>query len=312
MVIAAYAARGACRCSLIPIAAIILLWFSLRRIDLAGKLVLRTLLIPFLLVGAMSLLYFQLDLFMAVWRILPKPPLTAFPTRCPRITVAFLVSEAVLTVHMPPSGMGDWKSSDRPPLQSGAVLAQYPFMPRPRELGYTILSVILQSLWVCGLWLLLTALRLNSKAVSWALLTCAFSGFVFTNSFFVWPKLLAASYLLGFFALLFSGRLRRRSQNGVFLSVVGAMLVTFSLLSHGGTIFAFIGAIGAAAVFRTPMGLKHLLLAASVSFVLYLPWVGYQKFYDPPGDRLLKFHLAGVEHVDPRPFSEPSQIPTGK
>ncbi len=288
---------------LIPIAAIVLLWSSLRRIDFAGKLVLQTLLVPFSLVGAMSLLVISVGLVYGGLEDPSKIAANRFSHPLPPDNILpFRVSEAVRTAHMPPSGLGDWKSSDRPPLQSGAVLAQYPFITRPRELGYTILSVILQSLWLCALWLLLTALRLNSKAVTWALLMCAFSGFVFTNSFFVWPKLLAASYLLGFFALLFSGRLRRASQNGFFLSIVAAMLVTFSVLSHGGTIFALLGAIGAASAFRTPVALKHLLLMAGVSFALYLPWIGYQKFYDPPGDRLLKFHLAGVEHVDLRTF----------
>ena len=38
--------------------------------------------------------------------------------------------------------------------------------------------------------------------------------------------------------------------------------------------------------------------------LVYLPWTLYQKFYDPPGDRLLKLHLAGIYNVDSRPFSE--------
>ena len=33
------------------------------------------------------------------------------------------------------------------------------------------------------------------------------------------------------------------------------------------------------------------------------PWAAYQKFYDPPGDRLLKWHLAGAVDVDDRSFT---------
>lgn len=33
-----------------------------------------------------------------------------------------------------------------------------------------------------------------------------------------------------------------------------------------------------------------------------LPWTIYQKVYDPPGDRLLKWHLAGVTELDSRPL----------
>ena len=39
-------------------------------------------------------------------------------------------------------------------------------------------------------------------------------------------------------------------------------------------------------------------------FVVLLPWVLYQKVYDPPGNRLLKWHIAGVIDVDSRGFLE--------
>ena len=35
--------------------------------------------------------------------------------------------------------------------------------------------------------------------------------------------------------------------------------------------------------------------------MLLLPWSAYQKFYDPPGDRLIKMHLGGIVPLDPRP-----------
>jgi hypothetical protein len=52
-----------------------------------------------------------------------------------------------------------------------------------------------------------------------------------------------------------------------------------------------------------PWHFKRLLAAGAVCAAVYLPWTLYQTFFDPPGDRLLKFHLAGVEQVDSRPFS---------
>ena len=33
---------------------------------------------------------------------------------------------------------------------------------------------------------------------------------------------------------------------------------------------------------------------------MYSPWLAYQRFYDPPGDRLLKLHLGGQETIDSR------------
>lgn len=34
--------------------------------------------------------------------------------------------------------------------------------------------------------------------------------------------------------------------------------------------------------------------------VAYVPWMAYQAFYDPPGNVLIKMHLAGLEPDDPR------------
>jgi hypothetical protein len=39
-----------------------------------------------------------------------------------------------------------------------------------------------------------------------------------------------------------------------------------------------------------------------VTVGLALPWLAYQRFYDPPGNRLVKWHLAGVVAVDDRSF----------
>ena len=39
-------------------------------------------------------------------------------------------------------------------------------------------------------------------------------------------------------------------------------------------------------------------------FCFYLPWILYQKIYDPPGDRLLKWHLAGYIYPTPRSFPQ--------
>jgi len=52
------------------------------------------------------------------------------------------------------------------------------------------------------------------------------------------------------------------------------------------------------------VALQSLAVIAVTAFALYLPWILYQKFYDPPGDALLKFHLAGEAKLDHRTFLE--------
>ena len=49
---------------------------------------------------------------------------------------------------------------------------------------------------------------------------------------------------------------------------------------------------------------KTILYCLTLLFVVLLPWVLYQKVYDPPGNRLLKWHIAGVIDVDSRGFLE--------
>jgi hypothetical protein len=48
--------------------------------------------------------------------------------------------------------------------------------------------------------------------------------------------------------------------------------------------------------------LKTMLYGAGTALALYLPWMVFQSFVDPPGNRLLKWHLAGVIDVDGRSF----------
>src|SRR5690606_32261928 len=87
---------------------------------------------------------------------------------------------------------------------------------------------------------------------------------------------------------------------GVLLGASAAL----AMLGHGSTAFVLIGmALSALLLWRWASW--RLLAAAMAAFaVLYLPWMAYQKFADPPGDRLVKWHLAGVQEVDPRPLGE--------
>eukprot|EP01035_Chromulina_nebulosa_P043316 gene43316-58662_t len=47
--------------------------------------------------------------------------------------------------------------------------------------------------------------------------------------------------------------------------------------------------------------LRSQLLPAALTFTLLaLPWLAYQRLYEPPGNRLLKWHLAGAVAPDTR------------
>lgn len=281
------------------------IWFS-KRLDQASRGILKSLLAPALLVAAASLLVTTAGFAYGGMRTPLETAWTRFSHPLPPDNmIPYLFADAVRSGTIPKPLIGDWESSDRPPLQSGIFLSQTPYSLPPRPLAYEILGIISQSLWIFALWLFLTALQVDQRAIALALAVCLFSGFVFANTFYVWPKLLSASYTLGAFAILLSrglaGALRRGSKP---VAITTGALLAFGLLAHGGSIFAILGFIAAAPVLRRRFSYRSLALIAGSALLAYLPWFLYQKVYDPPGDRLLKYHLAGVKTVDPRPFGQ--------
>jgi len=72
------------------------------------------------------------------------------------------------------------------------------------------------------------------------------------------------------------------------------------LLAHPGSVFSA-PAILALLIARTRLFTwRQAIVAAALVFLAFLPWTLYQKYYDPPGNRLLKMHLAGVMEPDAR------------
>jgi hypothetical protein len=199
--------------------------------------------------------------------------------------------------------LGDWLSSDRPPLQTALILALEPVV-KDWPMDYEIASVILQCLWIFATWLLLRAFRISQLSTALVILTIYLTGFALVNSFFVWPKLLAAVYTLAFaipILALLRGNFRRRSW---LLRILSAFLLACGLLSHGGTLFSVLG-IGLFMLAGLRLSLiRESCLIGLIALAFYAPWIGYQKFIDPPGDRLLKWHLAGMEKPNNIPAFE--------
>lgn len=204
-----------------------------------------------------------------------------------------LLADAVYSGHIAKPMVGDWLSSDRPPLQAGMALWHYGWTHGNRDLAYQVLGTIWQLTFLAGLWAYLDTAGVNVGVTGLALIVSLFSGFTFVNSFFVWPKLLPVAFLLIMLAYLFTGRyyLSRTSwRAGVAVGAAAA----FAMLCHGGSIFGLLGIGIATLLLRRVPSPRFLLAAAAAAILLYLPWSLYQKYYDPPGDRLLKMHLAGV------------------
>lgn len=207
----------------------------------------------------------------------------------------------------PPSPLfSHWLSSDRPPLQTGIVLLHRPLLFWTNfDRSYQSLSTILQCAWIPALWALMRASHFSSRQLAVVLTCCIGSGFFLFNSLFVWPKLLAGSFLLVALALLVSIReAQRRPTIAETATMAGA--AGLALLSHGSAIFTLL-VMPLLLVSRWSWPKARSIVVGCLVFLLLLaPWVAYQKLYDPPGDRLPKWHLAGVgiEAPDPRPLGQ--------
>ncbi len=190
--------------------------------------------------------------------------------------------------------LGDWLSSDRPPLQVGLVLLWYPLFD-DSNLFYQVFSSWLQALVLLPIILILR--DVNYKLVVWGVLAVSLTSLIVVHTLFVWPKLLSLSFLLvGFYLLYQQGEFNKKFC--VIRSIAIGLTFSLAMLSHGGAVFAIVTLMIIYAVKGEINRLKTRILNGvliSFTFVLfYLPWLIYQKWIDPPGDRLVKWHLAGM------------------
>jgi hypothetical protein len=202
----------------------------------------------------------------------------------------------------PPEFTGNWMASDRPPLQMGYLLTQQPFHLSQSELNYEIIGVCLQQLWIVGAWALLLALRIGRVTKALAMVTLLVSDLTIVNGFYVWPKLLPAAMLLAAAALLITplwDEVRGKLWGGVLI----AALCGLAMMGHGSSVYGII-ALGLIAVFRGLPSWRWLGIVVLTLIVVMAPWSAYQKYGDPPGNRLTKWYLGGDTEPDKKSVSE--------
>jgi hypothetical protein len=215
----------------------------------------------------------------------------------------------------PPIMWPGYRSSDRPPVQAGIVLALRPWQISSTSWTYEIIGLLCQLGWIPALYALARTIGVDRRGMIVILIGCATSGFFFLNSIYVWPKFLAATLFLTGLTLLLHVRqrphARRRagesasSDTGAhtphaLMIVIAGTLFGLALLAHGGPFFSVI-ALPVLVMMLRPwprVSIGALLGAVLIPSLLLVPWLVYQRFYDPPGDRLVKMHLAGLEPND--------------
>lgn len=202
----------------------------------------------------------------------------------------------------PPVLTGEWLASDRPPLQMGFVLLQRTFGWDQGGLNYQLLGVVLQQLWIVGLWAFLLAARVGRVTRAMAMLTLLVSDVAIVNGFFVWPKMLPVAMLLAAAALV-ATPLWPRVRRSLWGAALLAALLALALMAHGASVFGVIPLILIAAVRGLPRW-RWVGVGLLVGVALLAPWSAYQSYGDPPGNRLTKWFLGGASEVDNRGTGE--------
>jgi hypothetical protein len=193
---------------------------------------------------------------------------------------------------------GDWLSSDRPPLQAGVALVVMPLLRAANvdfDVACATAGVWFQLLWIPAVWLFLRWLGLVEREAYAATGALVFTGFLLFNSVFVWPKLAGgALVLLAFLALVNADAgLTPRAR-----AVWGGLLAALATLAHGGVMFSLVALVPG--VFWRGRKWRKLVPALLVFGAVAVPWLAYQRCYEPPGNRLVKWHVAGAIAPDSR------------
>lgn len=202
----------------------------------------------------------------------------------------------------PPEFTGNWLASDRPPLQMGYLVTQWPFHLFEKELKYEILGVVLQQLWIVGMWALLLALRVGRVTKALVVAMVLVSPLAIVNGFYVWPKMLPAAMLLGAAALMITP-LWDEARSRLWGAVLVAALCGLGMMGHGASAFPIIG-LAMVAAFRGLPNWRWLGVAVLTLIVVMGPWSAYGKWGDPPGNRLTKWYLGGDTEGEKNSVSE--------
>ncbi|MEQ9822997.1 MAG: hypothetical protein ABQ298_01285 [Puniceicoccaceae bacterium] len=194
----------------------------------------------------------------------------------------------------------EWRSTDRPPLQTAVCLLLRPYMA-DSIMGYHIVSSWLHASILIGAGFLLHAMGITRRSALWICALVLFSGTFVMNTAFVWPKLFAA-----LFPLLLTGMLiREKGLNRSFAFwLIAGSICALSLLVHQGSLFALVAILSIDTLRHRRLCWQQFAAAGVVGVFWMLPWMLYQKTYDPPGDYNQKRFFANYPYFDDVRFPE--------
>jgi hypothetical protein len=213
--------------------------------------------------------------------------------------------------------LGDWNGSDRPPLQSGAILLLRPIAgafgvphdaaaldPLNAQWAFAA-SVVCQLTLIVAVLTLVEALGFHRRVAALAATFATVIPLSVVNVPYTWPKILSGALAVAGVAVL-ARAIRTRPPRLVVPLTVAASLATLSLLAHGTGAFALplFACLGMVVLRRHGVRFAETaaacLAVVAVVSAVYAPWQLYATYADPSTNRLPKWHLAGVIAPDDR------------
>lgn len=186
-----------------------------------------------------------------------------------------------------PALFDGWQGSDRPPIATGLVRVMSP-LSHSQEPDFFVL-VACSSVLIVAVVMLAEVLWRSRNLGIVVSVSVFFAPGILVNAVYTWPKIIAASLTIVAIALLIQLK-NEQDSSQPYLALASAALV-LSLLAHGSSVYVLpaflLIALSVRGIFR--LLTKTLFFSA----LMYVPWYGYQQIWDPPGDRLLYWHLAG-------------------
>lgn len=213
------------------------------------------------------------------------------------INVAQLMAKGSPLVEV---GFGPWKISDRAPLLScllfpaATVLRQFPHQidASTQKMVLQMCSFGILNSWVLPIWVLLRRLRFRKDKCIVALLLLAATPFIFFNTVYVWPKLLAATFCLIQHLYLSTGiRERDRFSRQLFPIALSGIAAGLALMAHGSAALAVLAIYIAALFRRSRTRWLHPALSGVAALLVVVPWLVWTKVAAPTTNPLPRFLL---------------------
>jgi hypothetical protein len=204
---------------------------------------------------------------------------------------------------------GPWKVSDRTPLlacllfPAVTLLRHFPHVlsSGTERIILQMCSLGIQNSWILPVWVVLRRLRFGQRECVVALLLLAATPFIFFNTVYVWPKLLAATFCL--IQYVYLGLPEKEDHPTYFPIVVSGIAAGLAVMSHGSAAIAVLAIylVALSKGFRARW--PYLALSGAVSAVVVAPWLIWSKTVAPTINPLPRFLLTadfGFSEKTPR------------